>query len=182
MQAARSATVPVYVLTGIGAATVVLACGPVWAQGDLSPKGKVATIKVQQAGRSEVSRIEGSLTFERKEAEVQAILSVKNDCETAIWVPRSPEAITFTVGGQPSTHVDFASCVFPEDYVLLKPQDIHRYVQRLPKDAKGRIEMQVWAPWRTPDGKSLVSAQALKAALKANEALVEEVVGVGQWE
>jgi hypothetical protein len=182
MQSARRATVPVYMLMAAGCAIGVLACGPVWAQGAFSPKGKIATIKVEQAGRGEVSRMEGSLTFEQNDAEVKAILSVINDCEKAIWVPRSPEAITISVGGEPSTHVDFASCAFPEDYVLLKPQEIYRYVQRLPKGAKGHIEMQVWAPWRTPDGKSLVSAQALKAALKADESLVENVVGVGQWE
>jgi hypothetical protein len=182
MKSARRATVPVYMLMAAGCATVVLACGPVGGQGAFSPKGKIATIKVEQAGRGEVSRIEGSLTFERKDAEAQAILSVKNDCDTAIWVPRSPEAITFTVGGQPSAHSDFAACAFPDDYVLLKPHEMHRYVQRLPKGAKGQIEMQVWAPWRTPDGKSLVNAQTLKGALKANEVLVEKVVGVGRWE
>jgi hypothetical protein len=40
--------------------------------------------------------------------------------------------------------------------------------------------MQVWAPWRTSDGKSLVDTHTLKAALKPNEELVEEIVGVGQ--
>jgi len=179
---ACSATVQAHRRAGICCAAVLIACGTSWAQGIPSPRGKIATITVQHAGRGEVSRIEGSLTFERKDAEVQAILSVKNDCDTAIWVPRSPEAITFTVGGQPSTHIDFAACAFPDDYVLLKPQEMHRYVQRLPKGAKGQIEMQVWAPWRTPDGKSLVNAQTLKGALKANEVLVEKVVGVGQWE
>ena len=182
MHSAFSATVQAHRRAGICCAAVLIACGTSWAQGIPSPRGKIATITVQHDGRGEVSRIEGSLTFERKDAEVQAILSVKNDCDTAIWVPRSPEAITFTVGGQPSTHIDFAACAFPDDYVLLKPQEMHRYVQHLPKGAKGQIEMQVWAPWRTPDGKSLVNAQTLKGALKANEVLVEKVVGVGQWE
>ena len=165
---------------GIWCTTVLLACGPAWAQSTPQPKGRIATVKVEQAGRGEVARLVGSLTFERKETAVHAVLAVKNDCDTAIWVPRSPEATNFTVDGLPNTHVDFALCAFPADYLLLKPGEMHRYIQRLPKGAKGQIEMQVWAPWRAPDGKALVDTQTLKAALKPNELLVEEIVGVGQ--
>ena len=165
---------------GIWCATALLACGPAWAQSTPQPKGRIATVKVEQAGRREVARLEGSLTFERKETAVHAVLAVKNDCDTAIWVPRSPEAINFTVDGLPSTHVDFALRAFPADYVLLKPKEMHRYSEPLPEGVKGQIEMRVWAPWRTPDGQSLVDAQTLKAALKLNEVLVEEIVGVGR--
>ena len=127
--------------------------------------------------------MEGTLTFEQRNGQAHGVLAVKNDSDKTLWIPRSPEAINFSVdGGLPSLHVDFSLCAFPTDYVRLKPTETHRYVQRLPEDAKGQVEMEVWAPWRASDGQSLVDAQMVKAALRANEVLVEKIVGVGQFE
>jgi len=127
-------------------------------------------------------KVTGDLAFANVHGRRLAVLTVINESDKVLWIPRSDgdaygcEAVSFNVGGQPSTHYDYARCSFPTDYSRLPPKASHRYVHRIPDEAKGLVEMSIWAPWRAENGERVDDATK-RAAIETNAILVEEVFG-----
>lgn len=130
-------------------------------------------------------QLTGTTSFKTEKGMRLIVLTVTNSTDKAMWIPSSNgerygcEAVNFMVGGAPGTHYDYGLCKFPNQYIKLKPKETHVYVHQLPKDAKGEIAMSIWAPWRTEDGK-LIDDKTKGKTLKADEVLIEEVVGAGR--
>lgn len=153
--------------------------------GKLPQEKPVLSEQPVSGGDQKILKLTGSLAFKTEKGKQLVVLTVTNNTDNIMWIPSSHgkclgcEAVNFKIGGLPGTHYDYGLCVFPDQYTKLKPKESHQYVHQLPKDAKGKIEMSIWAPWRTGDGK-LIDEKAKGKALKADEVLIEEVVGFGQ--
>jgi hypothetical protein len=166
-----------------------IGCGPDSARITSPTTSSTAPGKTTQAANESVAKLLGSLSFRTENGRRLAVLTATNNTDKVMWVPRSDgecygcEAVNFRIQGLASTHYDcthydYGLCSFPDHYEKLNPNDRHHYVHPLPEDAKGQIKMSVWAPWRTADGK-MIDAETKKAALKADEVLIEEVLGAG---
>ena len=165
-----------------GCVVCCLGCNDADDGGKLPQQKPVQSEQPVPGGDQKILKLTGSLEFKTDTGKQLVILTVTNSTDNVMWIPSSHgesfgcEAVNFKIGGLPGTHYDYGRCVFPDQYTKLKPKESHQYVHQLPKDAKGKIEMSIWAPWRTGDGKRIDEMTKGKA-LKSDEVLFEEVVG-----
>ena len=139
-----------------------------------------------------ILKLTGAVSFRNATDGVKEIvLNVTNNTKNGLWVPGSDgdrgqidcESVNLSEIDQEdflhkSFHSDHGMCQFPGHYIRLKSGQSSTYVYKIPNNFSGNIEISVWAPWRTEDGKR-IDMETKKSALKDGDLLIERVEGVG---
>ncbi|MFZ2658505.1 MAG: hypothetical protein WAX69_26470 [Victivallales bacterium] len=157
----------------------------------LSSGGATAMIKDDIIEGDGVMELPGETSLRNAPDGVkEIILRVKNNTNKGLWVPDSDgkrgqincEGVSLKEidknGLYGISHSDHGICKFPDQYKRLKPGESCEYVYGITSKKLGKVNISIWAPWRTENGE-LIDREIKKAALKDGDMLIEKVEGAG---